>query len=636
MFKRFLLISIFLLQVSCVWAASDNTQSTARGQWTEEQAWQWNEKTGVIKGFNEPKLGTPDMSMDDVLRKASELGFNSVRLWLHARTPREQSEFLRDILDKAGAAGLTVSPVLKVREYYLRANTEESKRRARAYVMSIIGEFRDDERIALWDVWNEPGLFNLEREDEELEWTKYAIEWAREAGPSQPITASVYWRVSGDKKYAEVEAMTDVHNFHLYDLSNNRMADGEAMLACLKKISNRPIVCTEAVARSRGGTFGRTLSLFSKYHVHWYSWGLYAGDTNWNVAWERSAFDSFEPWFHDVLHPDGMPYDRRDLDLIRNFHFAGAGETADPGAEITERWNKWRSWKWMATGPVRGWNYAPADSQPWKDMWLSEPEAQAKWAEKIQQAQSAGCNYVRVYLSYPAWKDNQARFYANLDKFLALASERFMGVMPVLLTDKDAAAAESEPVEYVSAVVRKYGFDSRVNCWELYNRPGAGGAGEEKARSLLRAVFEAARFEFPNQPLTATPAVRVRPIAPDFDYRGAFVHGREAGWNRLGYEGGCDLSLCSYVWELSDVISFPGSREMPETGWLLSVANRYGRPVFCTEFAEREDSSAADILDLFSKHHVFWYKQGEAPESKAFGQFRFVQTVTRRDGAGQP
>ena len=578
--------------------------ASGREQWTTEEAWAWHRKVGILRGFNEPQLGHPGMSREDVFQKAKDLGFNSVRAWLKGRRPPEQREFLRQLLEDAQAKGLTVSPVLKVRNFLRRGDDEESKARAKAYVQDIIGEFRDDPRITFWDLWNEPGLGNRKGEDKELQWTKEAILWAREVSPSQPITASVFWhlraiRDSHQNKWADVEAMVDVHNFHLYNLSNDWMEAGEVMIAHLKKLSDRPIVCTEIVARSRGGTFGRSLSLFSKHHVHWYSWGLYVSDRNWHVAWRNSAFDSFEPWFHDVVHPDGWPYDWKELDLIRNFKFARAGEEVDPGAEVTERWSKWRSWKWMAVGPVRGWNLRPEGAKSWKDMWLSGSSATTTWTEQIQRAHAAGCNYLRIYLDFKAWKESPREFFASVDAFLSLAASRQIGVMPVLMTDADSGNPENDLMEYVSTLIRRYGFDKRVHAWELYNRPGGNGTDEKKVRPLLRSVFQAARFEFPNQPLTATPAVRVQDISPDFDYRRAFVHGRRAGWDRLQYEGGCDLSLCNYIWELSDVLSFPSGRRMPETGWLLSVANRYGRPVICTELSASDHASAEEILDLF-------------------------------------
>ena len=52
---------------------------------------------------------------------------------------------------------------------------------AKTYVQKLIGEFRDDPRIILWDLWNEPGVgftdgvWTYGAENIELKWCKEAI-----------------------------------------------------------------------------------------------------------------------------------------------------------------------------------------------------------------------------------------------------------------------------------------------------------------------------------------------------------------------------------------------------------------------------------------------------------------------------
>ena len=134
----------------------------------------------------------------------------------------------------------------------------------------------------------------------------------------------------------------------------------EWMVERLQKISNRPLICTEAIARTKGSTFPRSFIPFSKHQIHFYTWGLYMCDMNWTVTWGRSSYEPFEPMFHELLHPDGEPYDRRELDWLRNFKFSTGNEDVDPGAELTERWTKDRAWKWMVTGPIKGIAYKEA------------------------------------------------------------------------------------------------------------------------------------------------------------------------------------------------------------------------------------------------------------------------------------
>jgi hypothetical protein len=449
---------------------------------------------------------------------------------------------------------------------------------------------------------------------------------AREEAPSQPITISaiylihhIYRKNNVIDKFREVAAMTDIHNFHLYDLAFYRMKAIDDLVKMLKEIGDRPIVCTEAVARTRGGTFARSLTAFAKYNIHFYSWGLYVSDTNWHVAWNLSSFEPYSPWFHEVLHPDGTPYDYRDLDWIRNFKFAEEGEVSDPGAEVTERWTKWRAWQWMASGPVKGLYYKPEGSGK---------QAITRWANQIKEAESNGYNALRIKLDFIEWKNNPVEFYNKVDTLLYFADAKQMSVMPVLLDDADAVNNDEALSDYVSSVVKKYGFDSRVHSWELYTHPGEKVTDPERISSLLGLVFRVARFEFPNQPLTATPLVKTKTFQPDFDAKKALGHGVRNGWSRLEYNGSSDPELCNYIWGLSDILSFSSNMAMAETGWLLSIVNRYGRPVVCTNWNTPDITEFKETLEIFSKSKVFWYNSGKITDPATMKAFRFSQIST--------
>jgi len=379
------------------------------------------------------------------------------------------------------------------------------------------------------------------------------------------------------------------------------------------------MVCTEIIARNRGGTFGRSLSAFSKYNIHFYAWGMYASDANHFVPWTLSSYEPHEPWFHDLLHPDGTPYDWKELELIRNFGFAEEGEDPDPGAEITERWPKWRAWKWMATGPVKGLYYTPESTGK---------SAISRWNTEINEAGSMGYNSLRIKLEFDEWQSNPTGFFNKMDTLLYFADDNNMRVMPALLTDADAENPEAALSDYVSSIVRKYGSDPRIHSWELYTNPGEGGINRDTVTSLLGSIFRMARYEFPNQPLTATPVVGVKDFKPDFDYRQALTHSSGHGWDMLKYDGSSDPSLVNYIWSLSDIISFESDMKKPETGWLVSIARRYGRPVVCTKWDAPDATAVRENLENYSKNHVFWYNAGIITNKSLIKSFKFKQTTT--------
>ena len=50
------------------------------------------------------------------------------------------------------------------------------------------------------------------------------------------------------------------------------------------------------------------------------NWGLVAGKTNTNFAWETPLPDVVEPplWFHDIFRSDGTPYSEDEVGCIRS------------------------------------------------------------------------------------------------------------------------------------------------------------------------------------------------------------------------------------------------------------------------------------------------------------------------------
>ena len=91
------IIIILLMTLTFLSCSRDNNymkRQQGRRQWTEKEAWEWEKRVGVIKGFNAPNPAYQGMTREDVIKKASELGYNSVRIWLSGK-PDEHVEFLQ-------------------------------------------------------------------------------------------------------------------------------------------------------------------------------------------------------------------------------------------------------------------------------------------------------------------------------------------------------------------------------------------------------------------------------------------------------------------------------------------------------------------------------------------------------------
>lgn len=205
--------------------------------------------------------------------------------------------------------------------------------RLKAYVEGVVGAFGKDDRILGWDVWNEPGADNQgsypktemktsEKVARILVLLPQAFEWAREMNPSQPLTSGVYdinvkLEQNQQESIAQVQLReSDVITFHNYNWPEFFKSE----IVWLRRL-NRPIICTEYMARSAGSTFDTVLPIAKQEHVGAINWGFVAGKTQTYYPWESWAHPyilSDPPvWFHEILHPDGTPYRQAEVELIR-------------------------------------------------------------------------------------------------------------------------------------------------------------------------------------------------------------------------------------------------------------------------------------------------------------------------------
>ncbi len=201
-------------------------------------------------------------------------------------------------------SGWVRSPVITVHDNPLRWQYLE------AYVKDVLSTFKDDRRILMWDLYNEPG--NSGYGLSSLELLSRTFEWAWFVRPSQPITSATWF---DDKTYNDfVIANSDVITFHNYNEPENLEKE------ILEKMKfGRPLICSEYMARTRNSTFQNCLPVFKKYNVGAINWGLVAGKSNTIYQWGKPIPDGSEPpiWFHDVFRKNGEAYKKDEVELIR-------------------------------------------------------------------------------------------------------------------------------------------------------------------------------------------------------------------------------------------------------------------------------------------------------------------------------
>ena len=184
----------------------------------------------------------------------------------------------------------------------------------KSYVIDVLTAFGKDDRILLWDLYNEPG--NSGKRDSSAALLTHVFEWARQANPMQPVSAGL-WSWDFQKLNAIQIANSDVITYHDYEeaLWHQRVIN-------LLKTGGKPLICTEYMARTRNSRFATVLPLLKKENVGAINWGFVAGKTNTIYAWDTPLPDGSQPteWFHDIFKPDGTPYREDEVNLIRKLN----------------------------------------------------------------------------------------------------------------------------------------------------------------------------------------------------------------------------------------------------------------------------------------------------------------------------
>ncbi len=196
---------------------------------------------------------------------------------------------------------------------YKRVDDPSTWAPLKQYEQAVLKRFGHDPRVLFWDLYNEPGNGGppQQNRDKSIPFLKSVFQWAREAEPSQPVSVDVWGAYPNIDRYAWDNA--DIITAHEY-------ADKSTTEQMIKdmKLSGRPVIFTEWMARPRGSTFDAELQLFKDAHVGNICWGFVAGKTNTIFPWgSKQGTPEPKVWFHDIFRKDGTPYDPKEVALIR-------------------------------------------------------------------------------------------------------------------------------------------------------------------------------------------------------------------------------------------------------------------------------------------------------------------------------
>jgi len=300
------------------------------------------------------------------------------------------------------------------------------------------------------------------------------------------------------------------------------------------------------------------------------------------------------------------------------------------------RWSAARAWAWWeARDWVCGANFLPSSAVNFLEMWRAETFDRETIDRELGWAAGLGLNAVRVNTHFLVWQHDRDGLIARMRWFLKTASAR--GIDVVFVPFDDCGFGGAEPVwgpqpapidglhnsravaspgraavmdraqwpgfeAYLRDLVSTFRDDARVLFWDLYNEPGnrmiftpegfeeydAGLTGHSLA--LMRAAFEWAREEVPQQPLTVG-AWQTPPV----------------GNNAVPFADAID----SAALDLSDIVTFHAYCDSTRAARLIDHLATRDRPMLITEWLARAvDSRIDDQLPLFRARDVGCFNWG--------------------------
>ncbi len=352
-------IYLILMASSLLLAACQNAPKKAEKtepvstRWNETQAQQWGIENGWLRGSNfNPSTAINQLetwqaesfdtaTINRELGWAAAIGMNVMRVYLHhlawevdKNGFKDRMNTFLDIAVKHGikvvfvffddcwnatyAAGKQPDPkpgihnsgwVRDPGDLLFKDSTLMPV--LETYVKDVLLTFKDDKRIVIWDLYNEPG--NSGYGNKSMPLLKKVFEWAWEIRPSQPLSVGVWnFKLSEFNKF-QVEN-SDIITYHNYEGPEKH----QAAIDTLKKY-NRPLVCTEYMARRNNSLFTNIMPILKESNIGAINWGLVDGKSNTKYAWGEPIASGDEPplWFHEIFRKDGTPYKQEEVDLIK-------------------------------------------------------------------------------------------------------------------------------------------------------------------------------------------------------------------------------------------------------------------------------------------------------------------------------
>lgn len=220
------------------------------------------------------------------------------------------------------------------------------------YVQDVVGNHRNDKRILIWDVMNEPMCTSHARTQQGREkiWTflDHFLDVVNEQDSYHPTTVGFM----SSRSVPRVIDKLDVLAFHNYTGDMNALHADIRYVKSLGAKNGKPVIINEIARRNTGQHFWNFMPLLRQQAIGWYFWELMLGKTQFSRGTNP---------IQGVIYPDGTCRNPREIAFIMNvteqqaekiFPQAPLPQITDAAITYTGFWTKW-----TGQGPRHGFLY---------------------------------------------------------------------------------------------------------------------------------------------------------------------------------------------------------------------------------------------------------------------------------------
>ena len=258
--------------------------------------------------------------------------------------------------------------------------------RLEKYVKDLVSTYKNDARVWVWDVYNEPTNGGLG--DVSVPLVNKVFDWAREINPVQPLTCDVFGTLAMARLALD---RSDIVTFHDYDGPEPLQNHINQL-----ELSGRPLICTEWLNRSQQSTPQNNLPVFARENVGAMHWGYINGRTQTNLRWgAKPGNPTPKLWQHDLYGSEftvesipaggygfgieydptaaqNKPYDPAEIALFRRV-IADAARKPRPSGPVQSiivptalAHDANNFWRYTTTQPAQNWKNADFSDAAWQ------------------------------------------------------------------------------------------------------------------------------------------------------------------------------------------------------------------------------------------------------------------------------